>query len=118
MLANVLASILYGKLGIKRSFALLFFMSSLGAVFIINFGESTLMPMFVTVSKFGVTGAFVLVYVCSLDVFPTLFCATALGICNFLARILTILSPEIAEREAPLPMICFAVLSAIGILMI
>jgi len=37
-----------------------------------------------------VSGAFVIVYVATVEVFPTLFCATAMGFCNFGARFLTI----------------------------
>jgi len=76
------------------------------------------MPIFVIVAKFGISGGFVIVYVCTVDVFPTLFCSTAMGFCNFLARILTILAPEIAEHAPPLPMALFTSLCALGMVLI
>ena len=48
---------------------------------------------FFVLTKIGITGGFVIVYVATVDVFPTLFCATAMGFCNFGARVLNILAP-------------------------
>jgi hypothetical protein len=73
-----------------------------------------LMPFFVVIAKFGVAGAFNLVYISNADVFPTLFCATAMGICNFFARVVTIMAPEVAEQPAPLPMGIFVTLCSIA----
>ena len=76
------------------------------------------MPLFVILSKFGISGAFVLIYCSTVDVFPTLFCASALGFCNFFARIITILAPEVAERDPPLPMLLFVSFTALGSILI
>lgn len=76
------------------------------------------MPFFVVLAKFGISGGFVLCYASTVEVFPTLFCATALGFCNFFARVLTILAPEIAEREPPLPMALFVALTGLGAILI
>lgn len=51
------------------------------------------MPTFVAVARVGISAGFNLIYMMNADVFPTLFAATAMGICNMLARIITILSP-------------------------
>jgi len=72
------------------------------------------MPIFVTLAKFGISSAFVIVYVATVDVFPTLFCATAIGFCNFFARVATILAPLIAEKQPPLPMLIFTSMTAVG----
>jgi len=76
------------------------------------------MPYFVVLAKFGIASGFVILYVSTVDVFPTLFCATALGFCNFFARILTIMAPEVSERSAPLPMAIFVSLTSFGIILI
>jgi len=47
--------------------------------------------------------------------FPTLFAATAMGICNFVARLITIGSFVIAEKDPPVPMTIFVSVMMIGI---
>lgn len=47
-------------------------------------------------------------YACTNDVFPILFCSTAIGCCNFASRFMTIFSDEIAEVKPPLPLILFS----------
>jgi hypothetical protein len=120
MVAICVAGLLYGKLGMRLSFTLLFSLSVIGGICILFLGESSTfwMPFFVIFAKFGIAGGFVIVYVSTVDVFPTLFCATALGFCNFFARFLTILAPEIAERPPPLPMVLFVSLTGLGIILI
>ena len=47
--------------------------------------------------------------------FPVLFAATALGICNFVTRIFTGISPILAQMDEPFPMVIFAFLSLVGV---
>jgi len=51
---------------------------------------------YVLFSKFGITVAFNVTYVIMGDLFPTLLKATAFGICNVIARFISILAPVIA----------------------
>lgn len=76
------------------------------------------MPMFIAITKFGVAGSFVLLYVSTVDVFPTMFSATALGSMNFAARIFTIAVPQVAEREEPIPMLITCILAILGLVVI
>lgn len=95
LIAIVLAGIMYKKTGLRISFSVLLLVSLCGGFFILIFGHeaTNLMPLFVGICKFGVSGTFVLLYVSTVDVFPTMFTATALGFMNFAARIFTILDP-------------------------
>lgn len=95
MIAVVCGGALYSRFGIKKTFTFLFSMSVTGGLLIIFLGEkvTVLMPLFVTITKFGISGGFVTVYISTVGVFPTLFCATAIGFCNFFARALTIVAP-------------------------
>ena len=77
-----------------------------------------LTPLFVGIAKFGISGTFVLLYVSTVDVFPTLFCVTALGYMNFAARLFTILDPQVAEREEPIPMLLVAILTFVALISI
>lgn len=120
LVAVLCGGYLYGRFGIRKSFTFLFTLSVIGGTIIIFLGDSatTLMPIFVVICKFGISGGFVLVYCSTVDVFPTLFCSTALGFCNFFARVLSILAPIVAEKQAPIPMIILTSLALVGILMI
>ena len=119
LIMNLVAGVLY-RVGIKKSYLILFGLSVIGGTCIILVGadNQALMPVFVMIAKGGISGGFLIAYVCTMDVFPTLFCATALGCCNFMARFLTILAPEIAEQPPPLPMALFTILIAIGIIIV
>ena len=116
LLAYILGGILYNKIGIRLAFCFSYLISVVGGVMILFWGTNNpqLMPIFVTLAKFGISSGFVIVYVSTVDVFPTLFCATALGFCNFFARVATILAPLIAEKQPPLPMLIFTSMTAVG----
>ena len=119
LVAIACAGLLYGRLGMKKSFSGLFGLSAFGGLMILFLGESSTfwMPFFVVFAKFGIAGAFVIVYVSTVDVFPTLFCATAFGICNFMSCFVTILAPYMAQMTAPIPMIIFCVIALIGLVL-
>jgi hypothetical protein len=72
------------------------------------------MPMFVVLAQGGISGCFVVCYTCTNDVFPILFCSSAIGMCNFSSRFMTIFSDEIAEVKPPLPLILFSTLCALA----
>jgi len=42
---------------------------------------------------FGQHGAFAVVFASHLDIFPTKYATTAIGVCNILARMATIFAP-------------------------
>ena len=68
----------------------------------------------VLLAKYGISQNFNVIYVSNADVFPVLFCATSLGICNFLSRSFSAMSPLISTMEEPLPMIIFTSFSAVA----
>ena len=73
------------------------------------------MPLFVLLTRYGISSAFNLVWIANSVVFPTLFTGTAMGICNVFARCATFFSPMLAEFPAPYPMVIFAILSSFGL---
>ena len=118
--AIILSGFMYEKMGLKLSNTILLLISVVGGIFIIFLGTDSkiLMPLFVLLAKFGISGAFNLCYCSTVDVFPVLFCGTGIGICNFFARFITIFAPEVAETSPPLPMILFTSLAALGIFVV
>jgi len=81
--------------GVKFGFMASYLASLIGGLTIIMLGSTYnfLMPLFVGVARMGVSSCFNLLYIINAEIFPTLFSATAMGICNFLARIVSIMSP-------------------------
>ena len=64
-------------------------------------------------TKFGVAFTFNVLYISHANLFPVLFAATALGLCNMVARLFSALSPLLAQMDEPLPMIVLTLLTAI-----
>ena len=58
---------------------------------------------------------FVVIYIATVELFPVLFAATAMGVCNFFARFITIFAPGVAEMDPPIPMSIFCGLCSVGI---
>lgn len=52
---------------------------------------------------FGCSIAYTIVYIATLEFFPTYILGTVFGICNVTARSITVLSPMIAEASQPTP---------------
>jgi len=66
------------------------------------------------VAKFGIASMFNIVYIANAHIFPTLFSATALGVCNFAARLATIFAPLTAEIDRTTSMSIFTGLAAVS----
>lgn len=124
--AGLTAGLIYAKFGVKKSLVISFGIAAVGGFGILWYEIATdfysgdqsdvssfLFPTLVLFAKFGISLAFTINYLSNLDLFPVLFAATALGFCNFLARLFTIFSPEVAEIQSLLPMILFASLSIV-----
>ncbi len=103
--------------GVRNGFVASFATSLLGGMAILFFGMSNpdLMPFFVGIARMGVSSGFNLLYIVNTEIFPTLFAATAMGICNFLARIVTIMSPQVAEWPGDIPMMTYSLFCLGGI---
>lgn len=73
------------------------------------------MPFFVLLAKFGVSAAFVVIYVCNVDIFPALFMPIAFGITNFVGALSTIGAPLVGEMHGDFPMLLFVGIAAVGL---
>jgi len=94
-LGIVISGIFSKVFQIKAAMILSFMISFVGGLFILISGVRGIewMPVFVGIARLGISACFNLIYLANSDVFPTLFAATAMGVCNLLARIVTVLSP-------------------------
>ena len=91
MIAYGVAGIFYQRIGVKLSLILAFAISTFGGIVILFWGldhqESVIFYVLILLAKFGVSCTFNINFLANNFFFPTLFAATALGICNFLARL-------------------------------
>ena len=68
------------------------------------------MPILTMLTKFGIGAAMLTTYSASFgdeNIFPSKKRATAIGICNIIARSVTIFAPQVNELSAPIPMLFF-----------
>ena len=118
IIAYICAGFVYKALGVRPTFIIGFLIGLLGSLLIVFLGSkyTALMPVFVLLAKFGISMNFMLIYVATVKLFPTLFCGAAFGICGMFKSILSILAPQVAEIAEPIPMVIYAVLCLIGAL--
>ncbi len=112
---------MYKCAGIKRTFFLTLTISTLSAGFLMVFTDESsigLAPVIIACLRMGMGASFDLLYHANVDVFPTMFSGSAVGICNFIGRAGTTFAPQIAERPPPLPMLLVVILSIVGIIAI
>jgi len=118
--AKMFAYSQYERLGLKKSFQLGLTVALLGCLLLlISNGHSdstTLLGICLFVAKFGVAFTFMINYLSIVMLFPTLFCGTATGMCNFAGRLATIFAPMAAELKPPQPTLILGslVLSALA----
>ena len=120
---------IYSKFGLKITYYFSYSLSLIGGagiavleyIHMIHLEQGTLtpeynkmfyqrMPQCIFMCKFGCAMAFLSSYYASFTdnrIFPSERRATAIGICNFVGRGLTGLSPMINELKEPIPMACF-----------
>lgn len=94
VIAYLISGALYSTLGPKISFIGSFSIAIVGSVFYVIFGEAhkTLIPVMILGSKFGISGAFNLVYLAN-SLFPPIYASTTFGIFNIFARLASMLAP-------------------------
>mmetsp|Transcript_7783 Transcript_7783/g.7245 ORF Transcript_7783/g.7245 Transcript_7783/m.7245 type:complete len:83 (+) Transcript_7783:30-278(+) len=66
-------------------------------------------------TRFGMSGAFNLIYIANATLFPPILAATAIGVCNLFARVAAMLAPEVAEMPDPIPTLMLVILSGAGV---
>ena len=117
IIANTVSSIAFEKFGIKATISVGMGSSAVGGLVILFYAlqhqTSWTFPLLVMFAKFGVSGTFALLYVSHGTLFPVLFSATALGMCNSVAKLFSAMSPLFAQMEEPTPMITFTILTAL-----
>ena len=109
IIASLVASVIFSCMGCKSSLIMFFFISgAAGAVSCYTFESPLIITALVLVAKFGISAAYCLIYITTARIFPPEYAATAFGICNIFARVLTSAIPMIIELPNPFPMMFLA----------
>lgn len=113
--ADIVSVLYYISAGPKFGFTFGYGLAFIGSfLLLMRPDDIPMIPFYVTVAKFGVAASFNTVYLASVGLIPTIFSSSVFGFCNVAARIFTIVSPVIAEQDAPLPMLICVTLSIIA----
>ena len=100
MIAFFLGGVFFARIGYRKTQFIGQGMAIAGGFIILAVGlqhqDSFTFPIMVTFAKFGISLAFGINYTANSYLFPTLFAATAIGLCNSFARTFSALSPIFA----------------------
>lgn len=105
-IGNFLAGFVVLKLGAKNSLCTTLAICGVSGVFLFAAEAKDWLdaiPIIVLTAKFGIAAAFGMLYMSTLQYFPSEYMGTIFGICNVTARSITILSPMVAEASDPTP---------------
>ena len=90
IIAYALGGVLCEKIGAVRSINISWAIATGAGLILTTYGlkheGSWLFVLMIFIARLGVSISFNNVYLAHVPMFPTLFCATSLGICNFSAR--------------------------------
>jgi nitrate/nitrite transporter NarK len=113
--AYIISGALYDRIGPKISFVGSFVIGIIGSLFYITLSSTHkgLVPLMVLGSKFGISGSFNVVYLAN-GLFPPVYSSTTFGLCNFFARLASMIAPILAESKPPTPMLVFCVMAALA----
>ena len=114
LIAFTLSGLVIRYTTVVRGYKLVFLISSTGGVLYMLFSNvPALIPVFLCLSRMGVTMAFNMGYISVPRLFPIKFQSTVYAIVNLFAHIIACFAPLVAEIAPPVPFIAY--LSAIGI---
>jgi len=102
---------------LKRVFLISFSLATVGTFLLILFSDNDLwIPVILLIAKFGFSQAFVAAYLSIVLLYPTVLASTAMGVCNLLARVATIMAPIVAEVKAPLNLVILLAIAVLALL--
>ena len=109
VLAKAAAYTQQSRLGLKKSYYAGLSVALFGCMLLLmsngRFESRLILGLCLFVAKFGIAFTFMINYLSIVKLFPTLFCGTASGICNFGGRLATIFAPLVAEFPPPTPVL-------------
>ena len=105
MMGFILAGLMFDKLGVQKSLQFSMCVALIGGIAVLIFNTTSgfyvngfaksdwIFPALILLCMFGVSSGFNVCYMSNAQLFPVLFSATSIGICNFTARLSAIFAP-------------------------
>jgi len=116
LLSYIFSGLVLKKATTTQTLVLSYLISCIGGVLYICFHNFTsLIPLFIVLSRMGNSMSFNTVYVTNNRLFPTEFLASTYGIANLISHLLTIGAPLVAEIPDPFPFLVFVANTIIAI---
>ncbi|TNV80535.1 hypothetical protein FGO68_gene17354 [Halteria grandinella] len=78
--------------------------------------QGYLVPFILLGAFYGYSSISLINWISTPSLFPVSFSSSAIGICNFLARLATIVAPQVSEMEQPLPMVIISIMASVSAL--
>ena len=75
-----------------------------------------MVPFIIILARIGTSMVNNAGYLANSKLFPPLFSSTSLGLCNFVAHLISILAPVLAEIQDPYPFIVFVICNILSII--
>ena len=115
LVAFTLSGIVIKLTSVNNGYRLAFLISSVGGVLYLLFshGAGAYIPVFVCLSRIGVTMAFNMGYISVPRLFPIKFQSTVYAVVNLFAHLIACFGPIVAELPQPIPFVAF--ISAVGV---
>lgn len=105
-MADAAGGVLYGILGARYGFASSYLIGICGSVFLMIYWDNKDYILFLIIAaKFGMSSAFNMSFIASIELIPAIFAASIFGYCNVIARLITMGSSVVAELDFPTPLI-------------
>lgn len=113
--ANWYSGLMYSSVGPRMGFTTSYLLCLGGSILLMmNWNNLDMIPLYITMAKFGISSSFNMIYLASVSLIPTILSSTVFGYCNVVARVLTIFAPVVAEQAFPFPMILCVILVCIA----
>jgi hypothetical protein len=104
--ADALSGFIYSILGARYGFATSYLIGIFGSIFLMIYWENKdYILLLIIAAKFGISSAFNMSFIASIELIPALFAASVFGYCNVTARLVTMGSSVVAELDYPTPLI-------------
>ena len=112
--ANICSSFIFVLAGPKIGFFGLFTTCAIGAFVLMianEAGDTTLMPICISICKFGIAASFCMCYLAYVTITPTVLSATMFGLGNVIARTTTVMAPLLAEADEEFALWCIIIVA-------
>ncbi|TNV80154.1 hypothetical protein FGO68_gene7510 [Halteria grandinella] len=116
MCSNFITGLIFAKLGVTRTYLLSYFFGITCSTLFIFLSPSYeyLVPLILLGAFYGYSSVVLVNWISTPQLFPVIYSSSAIGVCNVFARFATIVAPQVAEIEQPIPMVVISVMGAIS----